>query len=101
MILNLAAALILAAPPRDSWFGTDKVRHFFMSAFIQSATFSAARAAGASPSSAQVIGGVVTGAVGIGREVHDRRVGRIFSAKDLAWDGAGGAAAAALLRRTR
>ena len=101
MILHLAAAMLIAAPPRDSWFGTDKVKHFFMSALVQSASFSAARAAGASNSSAQLMGGVVTAAFGIGREVHDRRVGKIFSGKDLVWDAAGGVSAAVLLRRTR
>ena len=101
MILKFAAAVILAVPPRDSWFGTDKVKHFFMSAFVQSAAFSAARAVGASNSNAQLVGGIATGAIGIGREVHDRRVGKIFSIKDLAWDAAGGAAAGVLLRRTR
>jgi uncharacterized protein YfiM (DUF2279 family) len=101
MIRELSTALLLAIPPRDSWFGTDKVKHFFMSAFVQSAAFSAARALGASNSSAQAIGGVTTGVMGIGREVYDRRRGRIFSVKDLAWDAAGGVAAAGLLRRTR
>ena len=101
MIRELSLALALAIPPRDSWFGADKVKHFFMSAFVQSATFSAARALGASNAAAQGIGGVATGAIGIGREVHDRRVGRIFSFRDLTWDAAGGVTAAALLRRTR
>ena len=102
MILSLAAAaVLLAEPPRDRWIGTDKVKHFFMSAFIQSATFSAARAAGVPNSSAQAIAGVSTGVTGIGRELYDRRSGRIFSAKDLVWDAAGGLAAASLLRRTR
>ena len=101
MIRELTMAALLAAPPRDGWFGTDKVKHFFMSAFVQSASFSAARAFGASNSSAQAIGGITTTAVGIGREVHDRRHGKIFSVKDLTWDAAGGVAAAALLRRSR
>lgn len=101
MIRELSVALLLAVPPRDSWFGTDKVKHFFMSAFVQSASFSAARALGASTSSAQVVGGISTAAIGIGREVHDRRRGRIFSVRDLTWDAAGGVAAASLLRRTR
>lgn len=101
MIRELAAIVLLAAPPGDKWFGTDKVKHFFMSAFVQSATFSAARAAGASNSGAQGIAFVATGVVGIGREVHDRRRGKIFSVKDLAWDAAGGVSAATLLRRTR
>ena len=101
MILALSAAALLAIPPKDGWFGTDKVKHFFMSAFVQSASFSAARAAGLSNSSAMAIGGVTTGIVGFGRELHDRRQGRVFSVKDLAWDAAGGVAAASLLRRTR
>ena len=101
MIREITFAFVLAAPPRDGWFGADKVKHFFMSAFVQSATFSAARALGAPTSTAQAIGGVATGVVGVGREVHDKRRGRIFSVKDLAWDAAGGVAAAALLRRTK
>jgi putative lipoprotein len=101
MIRELSVALLLGAPPRDGWFGTDKVKHFFMSAFVQSATFSAARAAGASGRAAQATGALATTVVGIGREVHDRRRGRIFSVKDLAWDAAGGVAAASLLRRTK
>ena len=101
MIRELTVAILLAAPPGDKWIGTDKVKHFFMSAFVQSAAFSAARAAGASHASAQAIGGVTTGALGFAREVHDKRVGKIFSVKDLAWDAAGGVSAAALLRRTR
>ena len=101
MFLALSTAVLLAVPPKDSWFGADKVKHFFVSAFVQSASFSAARALGASNSSAQTFAGVTTAAIGIGREVHDRRRGRIFSVRDLAWDAAGGVAAAALLRRTR
>lgn len=101
MILNVAAAILIALPPRDAWFGTDKVKHFFVSAFLQSAGYSVARAAGASNSRAQLMAGAVTGAIGIGREVHDRRVGKIFSVRDLAWDAAGGATAAIALRRTR
>jgi uncharacterized protein YfiM (DUF2279 family) len=101
MILALSAAALLALPPKDSWFGADKVKHFFMSAMVQSVTYSAARAAGVSQASAQAIGGVTTGVVGLGRELHDRRQGRIFSVKDLVWDAGGGVAAASLLRRTR
>jgi uncharacterized protein YfiM (DUF2279 family) len=101
MIRELSTALLIAVPPRDSWLGTDKIKHFFMAAFVQSAAFSAARALGASGSSAQVIGGLTTSVAGIGREVYDHRKGRIFSVKDLSWDAAGGVTAAALLRRTR
>lgn len=101
MILALSAAVLLAAPPGDRWFGADKVKHFFVSALVQSVSFSTARALGASNSGALGIGGVTTGVVGFSRELHDRRRGGIFSVKDLAWDAAGGVAAAALLRQAR
>ena len=97
----LLLASLLAAPPKDGWFGVDKVKHFLVSAFVQSATFSAARAAKVPRPNAHVLAGVSTAAAGIGREVHDRRRGRVFSAKDLAWDAAGGLAAAAMMNGTR
>ena len=103
--LLLAASLAVPAdstpPPRDAWFGPDKVKHFFVSAFVQSAAYSAARGAKLSHSNAQAGAGVITAVVGVGREVHDRRVGRVFSARDLLWDAAGAVAAAALLNKTR
>lgn len=108
--LPVAAFLILSAahtaqaqpsPQKDRWIGVDKVKHLFMSAFVQSAAFSVARAAKLSVSNAQVAASVATAVVGIGREVHDKRVGKPFSFKDLAWDAAGGVAAAALLNKTR
>jgi putative lipoprotein len=101
MMKAILAAALLAAPPKDGWFGVDKVKHFFMSAFVQSAAFSAARAAKLSVTNAQAVAGVTTAVVGIGREIHDKRVGRPFSVKDLTWDAAGGVAAARLLNKTR
>lgn len=99
-------ALLRASPPAtppaaDAWLGTDKVKHFLMSAFIQSAAFSVARAAGVSRSNAQVIGGISSLTFGLGKEVLDRRRARQFSVKDLVWDGAGALTAAALLNGTR
>jgi uncharacterized protein YfiM (DUF2279 family) len=72
-----------------------------MSAFIHSATFSISRAANASRSNAQVIAGVSSAAFGIGKEIHDKRRSKHFSAKDLTWDAAGAVSAAALLHKTR
>ena len=72
-----------------------------MSAFIQSATFSAARAAKSSRSNAQVIASVSSTVFGIGKEIYDRRTARPFSARDLVWGGAGALTAAALLNGTR
>jgi uncharacterized protein YfiM (DUF2279 family) len=42
-----------------------------------------------------------TAAVGIGKEIHDRRVKGDFSARDLAWDAAGIGAATLMLGQTR
>ena len=89
------------SPLRDSWFGADKVKHFLMSAFIESVTFSGLQAAGAhrNASFAGAIG--VTAVFGIGKEIHDRRRGEPFSLHDIAWDAAGGSAAFLMLRHTQ
>jgi putative lipoprotein len=100
----LATLALMHAPPQsppEKWFGVDKVKHFMMSAFIHSAAFSAARAAGLPRSSAQVAGSVSSLAVGVAKELRDRRRARQFSVKDLLWDGAGALSAAALLNGTR
>ena len=87
--------------PRDSWFGADKVKHFLMSAFIESLTFSGLRAGGAhrNASFAGAIG--VTAVFGIGKEIHDRQRGEPFSLHDIAWDAAGGGSAFLMLRHTQ
>ena len=90
-----------AAPPRDSWFGADKVKHFLMSALVHSTMFSIARSAGMQRNGAQVAGVLSAATVGFLKEVHDRRVGKPFSVPDLFWDGVGMASAAALLNRSR
>jgi putative lipoprotein len=89
-----------AQPPRDRWLGADKAKHFFISAFVQSISFSAIRSTGASRNGSLVAASVVTAAVGVGREVYDRRPGGVSSGKDAAWDAAGALAATALLLHT-
>ena len=102
MMRVAAFVLLLQVPPvLQHWFGADKVKHFLMSALIQSTTYSAARAAGVQRSTSQTLGGVATGTVGILKEVHDKRVGKPFSIQDLVWDAAGGVAAASLLNGTK
>jgi len=98
--LNLVFGQV-AAPHQDAWFGIDKLKHFFMSAFVESVAYSALQAAHVNHSAA--LGGAigVTMAVGVGRELHDRRVpGNLFSVRDLTWDALGAAAGAALLSHT-
>ncbi|HET6761573.1 MAG TPA: DUF2279 domain-containing protein, partial [Gemmatimonadaceae bacterium] len=85
----------------DSWFGIDKIKHFFISAFIESVSYSALQAARVDrrPALAGAIG--VTAAVGVAREIHDKQKPRNrFSYRDLTWDGLGIAAGAVLVTHT-
>jgi putative lipoprotein len=94
-------ALLSGPSAVDRWFGADKLKHFLMSALIQSTTFSAARAAGLDKSASQVAGGAAVVGLGLWKEIHDRGSGQPFSVKDLAWGAAGATAAGALLNGTR
>jgi len=87
--------------PRDAWFGPDKVKHFFIAAFVESVSFSALESAGAGRSSALPAAVSVAAAVSVGREVHDGRTKGLFSIRDLAYDALGAAAAFIVLRRTQ
>jgi uncharacterized protein YfiM (DUF2279 family) len=85
----------------DSWFSADKAKHFFVSAFVETASFSTLRTAGLSRSNALVGASAITAAVGIGKELRDlRRPGGDPSFKDLTWDAAGLLAASALVHHT-
>jgi uncharacterized protein YfiM (DUF2279 family) len=79
--------------------GTDKVKHFFLAAFVQGVAHSGARATGAGARSSLGLAGVVTSVVSVGKEWHDRRTTG-FSARDLVWDAAGAGTMTLLLRRT-
>ncbi len=88
----------------DSWLSADKVKHFFMSAFVQSVSYSALRTARVSHDGALVGASALTLAVGVGKEIRDDRDARSeerFSVRDLAWDAAGAGAAAVLLSQSR
>ena len=91
----------LGAPTSDHWLGSDKIQHFFASAFVQSMSYGALRAAGVSHVAALTGASLTTGVAGIGKEVHDRDIQGDFSAKDLIWDAAGAGTATILLVRTQ
>jgi uncharacterized protein YfiM (DUF2279 family) len=100
MIVTLALVATLHAPdiPLPS---ADKVKHFFLSAFIHSTVYSTARAAGIEKSPAQLAAGATTMTIGVLKEVRDKRTTGVFSRQDLAWDAFGSLTAAALLNGTR
>ena len=98
----LVFTLGTAAPEhsRDRWFGPDKLQHFFTSAFVQSVTYGGLQRAGAERGVALTGASVTSAIVGVGKELHDRRVKGEFSVRDLTWDAAGAGAATVLLVRT-
>jgi uncharacterized protein YfiM (DUF2279 family) len=96
----LAFALSLHAPPKLS-VAPDKVKHFFLSAFVESISYSALRAADVEHDHALLVATAATLSAGIGKEVWDSRRGGKFSTGDLVWDVAGAGAAAAMLEHTR
>jgi putative lipoprotein len=104
-IYNLAQFAVggptLGTVVEDNWFGIDKIKHFFMSAFIESVSYSALQAAHVNHRSA--LGGAigVTAAFGVGREIHDSRNPKNhFSIKDLSWDAIGAGAGVVLSSHT-
>ncbi|HSJ16444.1 MAG TPA: hypothetical protein VK939_18695 [Longimicrobiales bacterium] len=89
-----------ATSGEDPWFGADKYRHFFLSFAGTAFAYGAAR--GVMDADAATVFALGAGAVaGLGKEVLDRRAGRLFSVRDLAWDGLGLLAAYVLVRNTR
>lgn len=100
---GLVLVFTLARAPEhagDSWFGPDKLQHFFTSAFVQSFGYGILRRAGAEHGPAITGASLATAVAGVGKEFRDRRVKGDFSARDLAWDAAGAGSASLLLART-
>jgi uncharacterized protein YfiM (DUF2279 family) len=85
---------------RDSLLGLDKPKHFLLSAFVEGVTFSSLQVTGSGYRTNIAAAAVVTAAVGVGKEIHDRRAKGLFSFGDLFWDAAGAATAAIMLRHT-
>ena len=90
--LLLAIALVLPRP--------DRIKHFFLSFFVQSASYSIARGIGAGRTTALAPATAATAAVALSKEIWDRNRGRGFDRGDLLWDTLGAGAASALLLRT-
>ena len=103
-MLALVLALQLHAPgdhpSGDSWFGVDKVKHFFMGAFVQSVAYSAIRASGGSHTASLTGATGVTAGVSVAKELWDAHSGGTPSVRDLVWDAAGAGTATVLLRRS-
>ncbi len=93
---SLARDSVPAGHP-DSFTGPDKVKHFFMSAFIEAVGFSALQSVGAGRGASVGAATALTLGIGLARETHDRRTKGLFSFGDLTWDAVGTAAALLLV----
>ena len=96
--LTFAFVLSLQAPAVDSWFGTDKIKHFLLAGFVQSTSYSALRATSLDHRSSLLGATAVSAGVAVGKELSDRR-STGFSVRDLVWDAAGIGASTVLLDR--
>jgi uncharacterized protein YfiM (DUF2279 family) len=89
----------LTAP--DHWLSADKAQHFFLAAFIQSASFGVARATGAGKTPSLMGASAVSLSAVVAKEVRDRNGRGTPSVKDAVWGLAGAAAISPLLARTK
>jgi putative lipoprotein len=100
LVFSLHAGPAPQGAGADPWFSRDKAQHFLMSAFIQSAGYGSLRGVGVPHGTALAGASVVTAAIGVGKELHDRGVKGDFSARDLTWDAAGAGSMTLLLTHT-
>lgn len=85
----------------DPWVSRDKIQHFFLGAFIQSAAFSIADATGAEKSASLAAASAVSLSAVLAKEIRDRNGRGTPSAKDAIWGLAGAAAISPVLARTK
>ena len=106
----LVAAALLAIPSPlfagPDLFGEDKLKHFFASFFVASASASVGRSLGLEPEEAAWVGGGVAVGAGLVKEWVDLRRARAGGSArpelaDLAWGALGAGAGALLLREAR
>jgi putative lipoprotein len=91
----------VAVAAADPWLGPDKLKHFFIAAFVESVAFAGLEAVGADRNASLPAALTAVAVVSVGREVHDGRTKGLFSIKDLTFDALGAAAAFFLLRHTQ
>jgi uncharacterized protein YfiM (DUF2279 family) len=97
----LAAPMQRAAPPPDRWLAEDKLQHGFASLGLVTLTHAGARTISLDATPAIALGIAVSAAAGLGKEILDRRSGRPFSLRDLAWDALGITLGVLLVEQTR
>ena len=100
-LLTLPASASAQAREPDRWLGADKAKHFIISSFAYSVSFSSLQLLRVDDP-ARTTGAALGAAIaGLGKEFLDKRRGSRFSPKDLVWDGAGAILAGLLMKHTR
>ena len=99
-ILLIGLSLQTMSAP-DQWFAADKLQHFFIGTFVQSASFGVLRAAKVGKTPAFIAASALSASAAVGKELRDRRGRGDPSIKDCAWTLAGAAAISPALLRTR
>ena len=99
VILLVFSLQSLSTP--DRWFSPDKVQHFFIGTFVQSASFGVLRAAKVDKTPALIVASAVSTTVALGKELRDRTGRGDASIKDVGWTLAGAAAISPVLMRTK
>ena len=99
-ILLLSFSLQTLGSP-DRWFASDKVQHFFMGAFVQSASYGVFRAASLDKAPAFAAASAVSVTAALTKELRDRNGRGTLSVKDGVWTLAGAAAISPVLARTK
>jgi uncharacterized protein YfiM (DUF2279 family) len=100
MKITFLLILALQGQPADRWFSPDKIKHFFMAAFVQSVGYSALRATQLGHRSSLIGASAGSVVVSVGKELSDSRRTGLFSKRDLVWDAAGIGASTLMLERT-
>ena len=62
-------------PGGDNWFATDKTKHVFVAAFVQSISYTSLRAAKVPHAGALAGATAVSAAVSLGKEIRDKQSG--------------------------
>src|SRR4051812_47853742 len=99
LMLSLQLGVAADRPSTDRWLGTDKLEHYAASATVQATAYTAFRSMHLSKGRALAAATTASLAVGLGKELLDRKRGFTISAKDLTWDVAGTSSMFGWLRR--
>jgi hypothetical protein len=99
-ILLLSLSLQSLSAP-DHWFAPDKLQHFFLGTFVQSASFGVLRAAKAGKTESIMAASAVSITAAIGKELRDRQGRGDPSVRDAASTLLGAAAISPVLLQTK